>query len=213
MFVKHILTGTKYKCSSSRRKDCHFAAVNVTYFLWLDICIHSCTRLCVDVPLSAQWSQHHDSLVSTFETTHRTVGCCCLVVFGTMFPSAFSPYAYASLSVMACRRPSTKLCHSRDTGEWSWFQNQNSVMTGVSVLWVTPITPHPTLQRSTKRKIKAFGLFAYHLHPNPNWLFLKCQEAHIIIYYLGLQIVFFFFPFTFCWICIWLLCRTALTWE
>lgn len=149
--------------------------------LWLDILywhllVHKTLRLPPpDPPLSAQWSEHCDSVGSTFETTRRAILFYCRLMSGTIFPFAFLPSAHASLSVAVRRSLSTKLCDSRD-GNRRWFLNHNTTVTGVSVLWVTPIPRHPTLQRSSKRKIKAFGLFAYHLHTNPNWLFLDARR-------------------------------------
>lgn len=47
------------------------------------------------------------------------------------------------------------------------------------VFSVSPPYTSPTplsLQCSSKRNIKAFGLFAYYLHPSPNWLFLDARR-------------------------------------
>lgn len=167
----------KNTCRNSGEKwHWRSVAVNAATCLWLDILyLHLLVCKTLHPPLSPQWSERCDYVVSTFETTPSAILFHCSLMSSTMFPLALLPSAHASLSVMACRRLSTKLCDSGD-GNSRWFLNHNTIMTGVSILWVTPIPPHPTLQCSSKRNIKAFGLFAYHLHPKPNWLFLDARR-------------------------------------
>lgn len=46
-----------------------------------------------------------------------------------------------------------------------------------------PLGNLPIISVSQKWKLSGPGLFAYHLHENPKWLFLECQEAKFSIYY------------------------------
>lgn len=117
-------------------------------------------------------------MVSTFETTRRTLSSIlsyCRTTSGTRFPLAFLPSAHASLSVMLCRRRSTKAVRlwGRQQEMISKPQHHNDRCV-YSVSHHKPPPPSPL--HSPKRKIKAFGLFAYHLHTNPNWLFLDARR-------------------------------------
>lgn len=128
-----------------------------------------CRCLLSDQSTAAPWSpllRQHDALppLSSPTVAYRREQGSLLPSFPPLTPRSL--WCYVGDAVQ-------KLCDSGD-GNRSWFQNHSIIMTGVSILWVT--TKPPPLPHSSKRKIKAFGLFAYHLHTNPNWMFLDARR-------------------------------------